>query len=248
MSLADMIKKKDYKPPVIVIYGEAGAGKTTLGTTFPSPIFLNLEGSGLRAYDVPEIPVRTVADYEAAVNALKTEFHEYKTIVVDTLDRLEEYATADVCAQMNLKDINKAPYGEGYFKRARLVNLLIDATIDLGIVPVFLAHSYVSTVSAPDVAADYHYRDIKLWRSKSGGVDSYNHLIELADMIGYITTEILPDNGRAMAMGGRKVLVKYSPAHQSKIRLQNAPDSIECDGKKILALLDREMEGDTKKA
>ena len=43
MSLADIRTKSKQKPPRLVVYGGAGIGKTTFGSTMPKPIFILTE-------------------------------------------------------------------------------------------------------------------------------------------------------------------------------------------------------------
>jgi hypothetical protein len=75
-------------PPRICIYSTHGVGKSTLASKFPNPIFISTE-DGLDSLDVVSFPKAT--SIEDVVNSIKTllkEEHDFKTVVVDSVDWL----------------------------------------------------------------------------------------------------------------------------------------------------------------
>ena len=97
ISLASLQRSTDVKPPRILIYGVSGVGKTTLAASAPSPVFILTE-DGLGALDVPHFSLATsFDDILQAQGALYTEPHEFKTVVVDSLDWLEPLVWKHVC-------------------------------------------------------------------------------------------------------------------------------------------------------
>ena len=50
MSLLSTISKPDDRPVIATITGDAGTGKTTLGATFPKPIFMSVLKMVCRPY------------------------------------------------------------------------------------------------------------------------------------------------------------------------------------------------------
>ena len=54
----------------VLVYGQAGAGKTTLIKTMPAPIILSAEGGllALAQEDIPYIEIKTMADLADAFN------------------------------------------------------------------------------------------------------------------------------------------------------------------------------------
>lgn len=232
MALANLIEKKANLPPVIVLYGDAGAGKSTLGTTFPSPIFLDLD-NGLRAFDVPSIPIDTAEKLEEAVSALETEEHEFKTVVVDTIDEVEAVYTSVVLKELKVASLLNTKWGEGYTKRSEKVNAIFDRIVALrqkGIIPVFLAHSQIITISTPE-APDYNFRTLKLQKAASA------HVVEKADLVGYVGNTLIVDtNKNAIEDTERAIQIGYSPAHLSKARVLNAPDELPMNGKAVIKL------------
>ena len=97
-----------------MIFGPEGIGKSTLAAQFPAPVFLDTEG-GTHHLDVARLPApKTWADVVAAVAALATEAHEFKTLVIDTVDWLEKLLVDHVCKQANKASIEDFGYGKGY--------------------------------------------------------------------------------------------------------------------------------------
>lgn len=80
----------------VLIYGDAGTGKTTLASTAPAPLFIDVE-RGSRALlntdsqaDVLEF--RSIEQVEAAVQYMKNgrpEFDKYETIVLDSITEMQ---------------------------------------------------------------------------------------------------------------------------------------------------------------
>jgi len=102
---------KQQVPPRICIYGGHGIGKSTLASQFPSPIFISTE-DGLDSLDVTSFPrAQTVADVAASIKTLIKEEHEFKTVVLDSVDWLvEPLIAASVNAQYDEK---QQAYGKG---------------------------------------------------------------------------------------------------------------------------------------
>src|ERR1035437_9656520 len=95
--LSKVIKGKMACAKRFIIYGSEGVGKSSLAADAPSPIFLDID-DGSADIDVPRYEFRdgpggTVPlSYEevlSAIDDLTENESEYKTLVIDTADRLE---------------------------------------------------------------------------------------------------------------------------------------------------------------
>lgn len=85
-----LVKGKQSLPPRICIYGSHGVGKSTLAAQFPKPIFLSTE-DGLDQLDVTSFPrARSVGEVVENIKTLIKEEHDFKTVVVDSVDWLVE--------------------------------------------------------------------------------------------------------------------------------------------------------------
>lgn len=106
-----LIVGKQELPPRICVYGGHGIGKSTLASQFPAPIFISTE-DGLASLDVTSFPrAETIDDIESNIRTLIKEDHEFKTVVVDSVDWLvEPLITSDVEGKHDPKDL---AYGKG---------------------------------------------------------------------------------------------------------------------------------------
>jgi len=90
----------------ILLYGAKKIGKTSLAARFPDAFFLATE-PGTKALRVFTRPVRTWKDFDGYIKLLEKKKHDFKTIVVDTIDNLYEYAFSHVCQKHMIKHPNE---------------------------------------------------------------------------------------------------------------------------------------------
>ena len=90
ISISQLKRIRATDPPRALIYGPPGMGKTTLASEWPDPVFLQVEDGTpgdlelasfgrLAAYD----------DVMDAIGQLYSEDHSQRTVVLDSLDKLE---------------------------------------------------------------------------------------------------------------------------------------------------------------
>jgi len=108
--------EKDW-PGVMVIYGRHGLGKTTLACSFPNPILFNTEKSTPKGVNVPSIRASDMSGRQMLIDLiaeLMNEPHDYKTLVIDTLDTFEGMMEESICDAMGWSNISVPDYGVGY--------------------------------------------------------------------------------------------------------------------------------------
>ncbi len=113
MSLLQTIRTgKSQCPPRLLIYGTEGAGKSTLAASAPNPIFVPCE-DGIDNIACNSFPLcHTLDDVMNCLNTLLNEPHDYRTVVIDTLDWLERLIWDKVCIEYgNAKSIEKVDGG-----------------------------------------------------------------------------------------------------------------------------------------
>lgn len=147
------------KPPVAVLYGKPGIGKTTMAAQCPGPVFLQTE-DGLTSPHLAWVPTFGVMqDYESVLETvgvifLHAEEHGWKTVVVDSIDRLAPLIIDYVCRQNGWKKLEDGAYGRGkvaYIDEWRnFVNCCMSLRNDAGLGVLLLGHHKAVKMSPPD--------------------------------------------------------------------------------------------------
>lgn len=107
----NLVRGPQVRPPRIVIYGGHGIGKSTLGANFPNPIFISTE-DGLTSINTTSFPkADSLSDVENNIKTLIKEEHDFKTVVLDSVDWLVEPLINDfIESSYEAKDL---AYGKG---------------------------------------------------------------------------------------------------------------------------------------
>jgi len=228
MSL-DIIRRNIAKPPRVVLYGVPGIGKTTLACSAPSPIVIPVE-DGLAGIEVDHFPQPTTLDeVYGYITKLVESDHDYKTLVLDSLDKLEPLIWDAICAQGNKKRIEDFGFGKGYTNAlSEWRNLLagLDALRDKGMTVITVAHSTVAKVEPPD-SDQYDRWQMRLNKHAEATVSDWADAILFAN---YETKLISSGETRKRAIGDgtRQLLTTERPAWRAKNRYR-MPDVLPMD-------------------
>lgn len=146
-------------PPRIVLHGTPGVGKSTFAAHAPNPIFIQTE-DGLGQIDTSKFPVATTLQqvYDQ-LDALATEKHDFETVVIDSLDRLESLIWAKLCADFHVKVIEKVDggYGKGYVYALNEWQRVLEKVDALrnrrGMMAILISHTKTATFVDPELAS-----------------------------------------------------------------------------------------------
>jgi hypothetical protein len=230
ISLASLRTNKA-KPPCVIVHGDPGIGKSTFGACAPDPVFILTE-DGLGSLEVPAFPLaKTFDEVLEAVGSLYQEDHEFKTLVIDSLDWLEPLIWNHVCetwtdkkgVAKRLASIEDAGYGKGYVEAINYWRQFFDGLRalrdDKGMTIIMIAHSAKVKVEDPMLPA-YDTYDLKLHKRAAAIAEEYADVILFAQLHTATTMEKKGDKERSRATtnGTRIMHTVGQPAFLAKNR------------------------------
>lgn len=143
-----------------VLYGVAGVGKSTFASNIPDALFIDTE-SGTDSMDVARLPKpESWSDLQEELDFVLKE-KPCSTLVVDTIDRIENLLIQDTVQLNGKNSIEDYGYGKGYvmiqerWQKEFLFRL--DKIIASGINVVLVAHSISRKVETPEESAYDHW-------------------------------------------------------------------------------------------
>ena len=217
--------------PRIMLYGVEGIGKSTFAAYSPKPIFILTE-DGLGSLPVQHFPLaKTVASVMAAITTLYDEKHDYKTVVLDSLDWLEAMIWQEMEAKHDAKDL---AYGKGASIAADKWRTIVTAFDALrtkhGITVILIAHTMIKRFDSPETEPYDRYqpklqeRSGSLIREWADAVlfANYKTVVKQAD-VGFNKTV-----SRGVSSGERLLFTSERPAYMAKNRY-GLPESIPLD-------------------
>jgi len=124
----------------MLVYGRPKIGKSTFASQSPNAIFLATE-AGLNALDVYQMPISNWEEFLEACSLIAKGNHEFKTVVIDTLDNLYRYCADYVCKKLGVGHESEAAHGKAY---GVIKNELIRVLSKLALLPyglILISHS-----------------------------------------------------------------------------------------------------------
>ncbi len=229
-------------PRRTLVYGVHGVGKSTFGAMAEKPVFIQTE-DGLGNIECERFPLAgQYADVVAALGELYTEQHEYRTVVVDSLDWLERLIWAEVCKKRGVESIEDIGYGKGYvfaLTNWREVLAGLDALRnDRGMGIILIAHAQIERFANPETDTYDRYSP-RLHKQASALVQEWADEVLFATYaIHTKTTEEGFGRKRVQGIGTGERIIRTTerPAHVAKNRL-SLPDELPLDYRIYAAFL-----------
>lgn len=164
MKLPDKTKPKvmDFRKYKFLIYGDPGSGKSTFASKFPDAIFIPTE-PGLNFLEVNQITdddgnPKIARDWNELIEAVKllcTTEHNFKTIVIDTIDNAFEFCALHVLKARGLEHETDEAYGKGFGMVKREFSKVINFVANSGFGLVFISHEKSSQREERGVKREY---------------------------------------------------------------------------------------------
>lgn len=225
MSLFEEIKKAPVNKNIgtkTLVYGDAGIGKTTWSLNIPCKkmLFFNLErGVKLINFD-QETKICTPNNISfLEIHDLLNEIRDFRengvtTIVIDSITKLEQIISNQVCLRKKVDHIEEIGFGKGYVEiKKEFQNILekIDEITEKGINVVLIGHSKIEVMKNPQ-GEDYNYFDVSLHKHIK------EILIPSMDTIAFLTMNHSVKDGKINNSSTRILKVDSNMSYLSKNR------------------------------
>lgn len=229
----NIITGKIAKAQKIIIYGEPGAGKSTLAAQFPNMLLVDVEHSS-EHIDVPRV---LVDNWDSLLSTLsECASCQFDTIAIDTLDVVESFCATKYA----IKILAPKDYGRSFvqieeiFKEQIMPRL--DAIIASGKNVVLLAHNELKKVELPDQDGQFDRHELRLTKRVKAMFEGW------CDSLLFIYRKTFveeSDSGKMKAKGGKKRWIETNSNAfcVAKTRWVGLEDNFEVDIKKILPFL-----------
>ncbi len=227
IDLKSLSKPKADRPLIITIFGEAGLGKTTLAAMFPSPVFIRTE-DGTRSLEgndeVALFPVaQTLQDVMDAIEALATQEHSYKTLVLDSVTQLADMIEKDIVdSDPKAKTIVEAAggFGKGFIvasEKHRMVREWCGAlATERGMNVIFIGHADIEKAPSPDMEEFQRYT-VRMHKK------SIPHYTDNVDVVAFVRLKTFTvtkgEKVQAKSDGRREIICFPVASNVSKNRL-----------------------------
>lgn len=162
----------------VLIYGQPGIGKTTLGVSAPDAVLFDYDGGVQRingAHQVATLQPTSWEDTNEALQEIANEMPEVQTIVIDTVGKMLDYMSAYIIrtdSKMAMRDGSLSLKGYGV-RKTMFVNFIKQLAL-MGKNVIFIAHEREER------------RGEETFKRPEIGGSSANDLIKELDLVGYM--------------------------------------------------------------
>ncbi|RKI08309.1 ATP-binding protein [Corallococcus sp. AB030] len=248
MTLDALVRGKRTAPLRVVLYGVEGIGKSTFGANAPAPIFLGAE-DGTDHLDVTRFPSpESWQEVLDAVRVLTSEQHDYRTLVVDTLDWAEPLLWAHICKRDQQDNIESYGYGKGYSAALDEWRVFLAALDKLrrqkGMHIILLAHCWIKPFKNPE-GDDFDRYELKLNAKASGLVKEWAEHVLFANHETYASKDARTKRVRGISTGARLIYTTRTAAYDAKNR-GDLPEFMPLSWADFMAALEAHQPADPK--
>lgn len=227
-NLSSIRRNESVSAPRLLIYGVEGIGKSSFAAGAPNPIFIQTE-DGLGSLQVSHFPLATqVSHVLDAISALFSDDHEYKTVVIDSVDWLENLILRDIDEKYEAKDL---AYGKGAMIAADKMREVLAGLNALrnerGMAVILIAHCEIKRFDSPETEPYDRYQP-KLQARSSALVREWCDAVLFANYKTLVKKDDVGFNksvARGISTGERLLYTAERPAYMAKNRY-GLPESL----------------------
>lgn len=213
-------------PDRILIYGVEGVGKSSFGAAAPSPIFLAAEDGIRHLAGVQQFPEpKSLADVYAMLGELAAGGHDFKTLVVDSVDWLDPIISRAVCERNKWEDLESPGYGKGYVPFAeewRKVLNALDKVREAGLEIILIGHAKVANFANPK-GPDFSRYEVATLKQSAPLIKQWADHVFFANFDDHVVVarsrgaEVL-QKGKGVSSGDRVLHTTHDAAWDAKAR------------------------------
>lgn len=226
--LKSIRKNTSIAAPRVMVYGVEGIGKSTFAAGAKNPVFILTE-DGLGSLAVDHFPVaKTAADVLDAIGTLIKDDHDFNTVVLDSVDWLDNLIWTDVEATHDAKDL---AYGKGAMIVAERWRDVLAGLNHLrnekSMCVILIAHTQIKRFDSPEVEPYDRYQP-KLQERSSALIREWCDAVLFANYKTIVKKDDLgfnKTNNRGVTTGERLLFTSEKPAYMAKNRY-SLPESL----------------------
>lgn len=162
-----------------IIYGDNGIGKTTFASSGKNPIIFDMEGN-CGHIDAEKIRITNLDDVHDFLDDLLTQDHDYKTLVIDSLDSLQVLLTEKISQRHSPQELSFGKSAAIWAKYIKdITSKLETLSSSKGMNVLFTAHWKVKQANNPMVE-NYDRYDLRINEEMRTGFCNWVQFIILA--------------------------------------------------------------------
>lgn len=222
MNLNDLIQENNKnQPPRILLHSKHGLGKSSWAAVSPSPIFIQTE-DGLGEIKAPRFPLsKTIEEVFKYIKLLIKEEHQYKIVVVDTIDWFEKIVWDKICQENDVENIEKIGYAKGYTfamnYHEKLLRGLSKLREEKNMAIILLAHNEIKPFQNPE-GENYDQYIIKLHKKAAAKYEEFCDAVFFMNHKAYVQKEKGDLKAKVIGSGERVIFTEPRPAFTAKCR------------------------------
>ena len=204
---------------VILVYGRAKVGKSTLCSKFKRPLFLATE-SGLNHLEVYKVNCNSWKKFLEACGDIANGEHEFDSIIIDTIDNMVMYCSEYICKENGINHPSELPHGKGWHMVTTELSRVLTKLASLPYGLVMVGHSIKEEVETKT-------RKYNRWTISITGKNK-GLFLNMSDLILFIDSEIGQD-------GEERRLIRTKPSmnFEAGDRTGLLPESMKLDYKEL---------------
>jgi hypothetical protein len=227
-ALSLITRQRKRRPIFGVLDGPSGVGKSSFASEADAPIFIPCE-RGIDQITTPKFPTpNTLEEFATYLDAIDQEAHDFKTLVIDTVDALELLIFDAVITEARksdkkIKSIEEVGggYQKGYFRAReywqRLLSRLTALSERMNV--LLIGHTHLRTINDPMIGTAYDVFEMKIQQKSAELIKQSVDLILFARLTTSIAKETQKARkGRGLVSGDREMYTQPTTGIEAKNR------------------------------